>query len=94
MLAGLTAGLVACSTMTAALRAVHAQKPKKLIGAVAVASADAARAMLHECDAMVCLNVSADFFAVGQFFEDFTQVSEQDVIAALRKSNASAPAVA
>jgi len=43
---------------------------------------------------MVCLNVSADFFAVGQFFEDFTQVSEQDVIAALRKSNASAPAVA
>lgn len=87
-------GIATGSTMTAALRAVRAKKPKKLIGAVAVASLDAARALLHECDAMVCLNVSADFFAVGQFFEDFTQVSEQDVIAALRKSNASAPAVA
>jgi putative phosphoribosyl transferase len=87
-------GIATGSTMTAALRAVRAKKPKKLIIAVAVASPDAARAVLHECDAMVCLKVSADFFAVGQFFEDFTQVSEQDVIAALRKSNARAPAVA
>jgi len=87
-------GIATGSTMTAALRTVRAKKPKKLIGAVAVASLDAARAMVHECDVMVCLNVAAEFFAVGQFFEDFTQVSEQDVIAALRKSNASAPAVA
>jgi putative phosphoribosyl transferase len=87
-------GIATGSTMTVALRAVRAKNPKKLIGAVAVASPDAARAVLHECDAMVYLNVSADFFAVGQFFEDFTQVSEQDVIAALRKSNARAPAMA
>src|SRR6266545_344381 len=86
-------GIATGSTITAALRAVRAKKPKKLIGAVAVASPDAARAVLHECDAMVFLKVSADFFAVGQFFEDFTQVSDQDVIAALRKSNARAPAV-
>lgn len=87
-------GIATGSTMTVALRAVRAKKPKKLIGAVAVASPDAARAVLHECDALVCLNVSADFFAVGQFFEDFAQVSEQDVIAALRSSNARTPAVA
>jgi putative phosphoribosyl transferase len=65
---------------------VRAKKPKKLVGAVAVASAEAARAMLHECDAMVCLSVPADFFAVGQFFSDFTQVSDRDVISALRRS--------
>jgi predicted phosphoribosyltransferase len=87
-------GIATGSTMRVALRAVRAKKPKKLIGAVAVASPDAARAVVHECDALICLNVSADFFAVGQFFEDFTQVSEQDVIAALRRSNARAPAVA
>jgi putative phosphoribosyl transferase len=81
-------GIATGSTMTAALRAVRAKNPKKLIGAVAVASTQAARAMLHECDAMVCLNVPADFSAVGQFFDDFDQVSDHDVIEALRESDA------
>jgi putative phosphoribosyl transferase len=86
-------GIATGSTITAALRAVRAKKPKKLIGAVAVASPDAAGAVLHECDAMVCLKVSADFFAVGQFFEDFTQVSDQDVIEVLRESESKMSAV-
>jgi predicted phosphoribosyltransferase len=74
-------GIATGSTMMAALRAVRAQHPKKLIGAVAVASPEAARAMVRECDALVCLNVPADFHAVGQFFDDFTQVTDKDVIA-------------
>ena len=78
-------GIATGSTMTAALRALRARKPKKLIGAVAVASTDAARAMSHECDAMVCLNVPADFYAVGQFFDDFSQVSDDDVAAMLKQ---------
>jgi putative phosphoribosyl transferase len=81
-------GIATGSTMLAALRAVRAKHPAKLIGAVAVASAEAARAMLHECDAMVCLNVAADFSAVGEFFDDFSQVSDQDVIEVLRRSEA------
>jgi predicted phosphoribosyltransferase len=79
-------GIATGSTMAAALRAVRAKHPKRLIGAVAVASTQAARAMLHECDAMVCLNVPADFSAVGQFFDDFDQVSDRDVIEVLRES--------
>jgi predicted phosphoribosyltransferase len=79
-------GIATGSTMTAALRAVRARKPKKLVGAVAVASPQAARAMLHEADAMVCLNVPAEFYAVGQFFVDFSQVTDEDVIAILRES--------
>jgi len=78
-------GIATGSTMTAALRAIRAHKPKKLVGAVAVASADAARAMRRECDAMVCLNVPAEFYAVGQFFEDFSQVSDDDVVAILKQ---------
>ncbi len=74
------------STMTAALRAIRARQPKKLVGAVAVASPDAARAMQRECDALVCLNVPAEFYAVGQFFEDFHQVSDQDVTAILKQA--------
>jgi len=79
-------GIATGSTMAAALRAVRAKHPTRLIGAVAVASTQAARAMLHECDAMVCLNVPADFSAVGQFFDDFDQVSDRDVIEVLRGS--------
>jgi predicted phosphoribosyltransferase len=78
-------GIATGSTMTAALRAIRVRKPKKLVGAVAVASPDAARAMLHECDAMVCLNVPAEFYAVGQFFADFRQVSDDDVVAILKQ---------
>jgi putative phosphoribosyl transferase len=80
-------GIATGSTMMAALRAVRTKNPKKLIGAVAVASPNAARAMLHECDAMVCLNVPADFSAVGEFFDDFTQVSDEDVSEVLRESD-------
>ena len=83
-------GIATGSTMLAALRAVRAKHPNKLIGAVAVASPRAARAMLHECDAIVCLHMPANFSAVGQFFVDFTQVSDHDVIELLRASETTA----
>lgn len=78
-------GIATGSTFTAALRAVRAQQPKKLVGAVAVASPGSARAMLRECDTMVCLNVPAEFYAVGQFFEKFDQVTDDDVVKILRQ---------
>jgi predicted phosphoribosyltransferase len=72
---------------------VRAHGPKKLIGAVAVASREAARAMLRECDAMVCLNVPTDFYAVGQFFDDFGQVTDEDVVEILRREKSKVSAV-
>lgn len=86
-------GIATGSTMTAALRALKARNPKKLVGAVAVASPEAARAMLHECDAMICLNVPANFYAVGQFFDDFSQVTDDDVVAILKQDVAQVSAV-
>jgi predicted phosphoribosyltransferase len=79
--------------MTAALRAIRRQKPQKLVGAVAVASAMAARAISHEADALVCLKVPDDFYAVGQFFKDFSQVTDEDVIAILQQHESKASAV-
>ena len=87
-------GIATGSTMIAALRAIRRKAPKKLVGAVAVASAPAARAMLSECDALVCLNVPADFHAVGQFFDDFAQVSDQEVMEILRERDVKIAAVA
>jgi len=72
-------GVATGSTMIAALRAVSARKPKKLICAVAVASPAALRAISHEADEIVCLAAPVEFFAVGQFFTDFNQVSDEEV---------------
>jgi predicted phosphoribosyltransferase len=73
-------GTATGSTMIAALRSVRGRQPKKLIAAVAVASPEAAKLLLSECDALVCLETPADFSAVGQFFNDFSQVSDEEVI--------------
>lgn len=85
-------GIATGSTITAALRAIRAQNPKKLVVAVAVASPEAARALRREADALVSLSVAAGFRAVGQFFEDFSEVTDEEVIAILEKSEPKAPA--
>lgn len=77
-------GVATGSTMIAALRAVRARKPAKLICAVAAASPAALRALSVEADATVCLTAPVEFFAVGQFFEDFAQVTDEDVVAILQ----------
>jgi predicted phosphoribosyltransferase len=86
-------GIATGSTMTAALRAIRARQPKKLVVAVAVASSQAARAMREEADAMVCLKVPVEFYAVGQFFKHFEQVSDEDVIKILESQEAVVSAV-
>ena len=86
-------GIATGSTMTAALRAIRARQPKKLVVAVAVASSQAARAMREEADALVCLKVPAEFYAVGQFFKYFEQVSDEDVIKILASQEAIVSAV-
>jgi putative phosphoribosyl transferase len=79
--------------MTAALRSIRKSQPKKLVGAVAVASPTAARAISREADAIVCLEVPVEFYAVGEFFADFAQGSDEDVIAILEKREAKISAV-
>jgi len=60
---------------------------------VAVASPSAARAMSREADAIVCLDVPAEFYAVGQFFENFSQVSDEEVATILQKREPAMSAV-
>src|SRR5688500_17328174 len=81
-------GLATGSTMIAALRTVRARIPKELIAAVAVTSPEAARAIARECDVAFCLKVPSKFHAVGQFFADFSQVEEEEVISALQHGQA------
>jgi putative phosphoribosyl transferase len=79
-------GIATGSTMIAALHALRAKKPEKLIAAVAVASLEAFQAIEKMADEVVCLDVPERFYAVGQFFREFNQVTDQEVIAILQKS--------
>ena len=79
-------GIATGSTMIAALRAVRAKRPAKLIAVVAVAPPDTLERIAKEADEVVYLAAPESFHAVGQFFLDFSQVSDEEVVAILKKS--------
>ena len=86
-------GVATGSTMISALRAVRARKPARLIAAAAVASRETLRKIASEADETICLEVPARFYAVGQFFEDFSQVSDEQVVAIMLESSSRKRAV-
>jgi len=77
-------GIATGSTMVAALRAVRGRRPAKLIAATAVASHEALRLISAETDEVVCLETPNVLYAIGYFFRDFAQVSDDEVLATLR----------
>src|SRR5512140_729641 len=77
-------GLATGATMIAALHAIKARNPQRLICAVPVASAEALQKVTPYADEVVCLATPAGFYAVGQFFRDFRQVDDDEVIELLR----------
>lgn len=76
-------GIATGATMRAALQATRKRKPKLLVLAVPVAAADSLDALREEVDEVVCLEVPRYFGALGAFYEDFRQLSDDDVIDAL-----------
>lgn len=79
-------GIATGSTMIAALRAVRARHPAKLIAATGVASAEALRLIRQEADEVVCLETPEILYAIGYHFRDFSQVSDDEVVATLREA--------
>jgi putative phosphoribosyl transferase len=80
-------GIATGSTMLAALRAARKMQFKRVIVAVPVAPAEGLRRMEAEADAVVCLYVPPVFYAVGQFYEDFAQTTDDEVVALLREGS-------
>jgi len=76
-------GIATGATMRAALRAIRMRNPHKLVLAVPVAPTDVLIEMRQEADDVVCLEDHERLGAIGWFYEDFTQVTDQQVIAAL-----------
>ena len=78
-------GLATGSTMIAALHATRAKNPARLICAVPVSPPETLEKIRPFCDEVVCLYAPDGFQAVGQFYQDFNQVSDDTVIDVLRK---------
>jgi len=80
-------GIATGYTVLAALRSVKNMfKLKELILAVPVAPPDTLNMLRTEVDRVVCLLTPPDFYAVGQFYVDFPQTTDEEVISLLRES--------
>ena len=79
-------GLATGSTMIAALHALRARKPQKLVCAVPVAPPETLGKVSSYADEVVCLSAPELFYAVGQFYQSFPQVSDEEVIASLAEN--------
>ncbi|MEQ1582251.1 MAG: phosphoribosyltransferase [Steroidobacteraceae bacterium] len=77
-------GAATGSSMLAAVRAARQLGAGQVIVALPVASPDAAHKLSREADRVVCLGTPASFVAVGQWYEDFPQVTDAEVRALLR----------
>jgi predicted phosphoribosyltransferase len=88
-------GLATGASMIAALHAARARQPARLICAVPVAAPDSLERVRPLADELVCLEAPIEFYAVGQFYRDFPQVEDDEVVAILaqrgRQRAASAP---
>ena len=79
-------GAATGATLRAALKGVARQRPSRLIAAVPVASDYAVDLLAKEADAVVTLRVPRLFGSVGAFYRDFSEVSDDEVVALLGKA--------
>jgi predicted phosphoribosyltransferase len=79
-------GIATGSTMIAALQALRVQNPRELLVAVPVAPPDRLEEVERWCDEVICLLAPDEFWAVGQFYRDFEQVEDEEVVEMLRQA--------
>jgi putative phosphoribosyl transferase len=79
-------GMATGATMRAAAESVRAQEPSELLIAVPTGSQSAVRSVSPLVDHVICLETPADFQAVGQFYRDFGQTTDEEVRELLDKA--------
>lgn len=77
-------GLATGATMHAAIEAVKHQEAEKIIMAVPVASAQALNDLKDYVDEIVCLMIPEPFYSVGEWYQEFNQTSDQEVLQLLK----------
>jgi putative phosphoribosyl transferase len=79
-------GVATGSTVKAALRFLRKIGVKNLIVAIPVGPADTIKELKRDADHVVCLQTPDPFYAIGEFYEDFDQTSDEEVIDLLHKN--------
>ena len=79
-------GLATGATMISALHALRTRNPVKLIAAVPVAPPDTLRKVEKLADEVICIEAPEYFMSVGQFYDEFPQVEDEEVARLLRAS--------
>jgi putative phosphoribosyl transferase len=79
-------GLATGGTARAALRAIRAQGPERLVFAVPIGATDSIERLAGEADAIVCLQSSADLRSIGEYYASFDQTPDEEVSAALDRA--------
>lgn len=72
-------GVATGSTLESSIDAVEAMNPEKIVVAVPVGPPYSVKNLSGKVDQMICLHIPDDFYAVGQFYNRFPQISDQAV---------------
>ena len=82
-------GVATGSTLLATVELVYKQKPSKIVVAIPVAPVSAIHKISNtqNVDEVICILIPDNFHAVGQFYKEFEQVSDQEAIHILEKAN-------
>ena len=78
-------GIATGASIRAAIAALRRKRPMRLILAVPVAPAGTIAELRGEVDDIVCLTMPEPFYAVGMQYDDFEQVSDEEVVALMRE---------
>lgn len=84
-------GLATGMTGLAAVRALRGRDAGRIVVAVPVASSEAISLLGKEADEVVCLTTPHELLSVGQWYEDFSPVSDEEVLALLGEAGARVP---
>ena len=81
-------GIATGSTMEAALLALRQLRPAKIVVAVPVAPPSSLASLRSLADEVVCITVPESLYAISQFYEDFNQLTDEEVLALLTRYRA------
>ncbi len=79
-------GIATGATMKAAIMALRTRRPARIVAALPVAPAGTERQFADVADTFVCIDQPTLFFSVGQYYEDFEQVTDEEVRTLLQRA--------
>lgn len=80
-------GIATGTTMLATIELIRKSSPRSIVVAIPVAPPDSAKKIRDKVDMLVCLSTPDDFYAVGQYYKQFSQVDDEMAIRLLREVN-------